>query len=360
MRIALHVDGRVIRGNENQLLLAVRGLVARGHELHAAAVPGSPTAAALRNLGVRVSGARPRGDADPLSAARFYRWLRRVRPDAVLLTSWKRAALSAALARAAHVPRIVLRVGGEHHDRGGLGDRLRQRALRDWVHAVYANCEPVRASLLAYAPGLAPEDVHVIPSAVPPFHGEPHDLRAELGLPASARLLFSAGGLERRKGYDVLLTALANLESNVHLAIAGDGPDRDPLLAQASTLGIAPRLHLLGQRSDVRAILPTVDVFVLPSRSDSVPIAVLEAAAAGLPIVSTAVPGIPEVLAPRVDAPPAGWIVPIDDAAALAAALTEALRPETRTRGAEARRRIDREHTPEALVTRLESLLASI
>lgn len=359
MRIALHTDGRTIRGNENQLLLAVRGLVERGHEVHVSAIPGSPTAHAFRELGAHTTGARPRGDADPLAAARFYHWLRRLRPDAALLTSWKRAALSAALARAARVPRIVMRVGGEHHHRGGTGDRLRERALRQWVDAVFVNCEPVRDSLLAYAPGLEPARVHVIPSAVTRFDGTPKDLRAELSLPTSAPLVFSAGGLEHRKGYDVLLPALAALpRRDVHLAIAGDGPDREALQAQAHTLGLAGRVHLLGPRRDVRAILAGVDAFTLPSRSDSVPIAALEAAAAGLPVVSTAVPGMAEVLAPRTDAPAAGWIVPIGDVAGLAAALAEALRPDAQARGAEARRRSEREHTPEILVARLESLLS--
>lgn len=358
MRIALHADGRTIRGNENQLLLAARGLIERGHELHVSTVPGSPTAAAFHELGAHTTSARPRGDADPLAAARFYRWLRRLRPDAVLLTSWKRAAVSAALARAARVPRIVSRVGGEHRDRGGTGDRLRQRAFRDWVDAVFVNCEPVRDALLAYAPGLAAERVHVIPSAVPPFRGAPKDLRAELSLPANTPLLFSAGGLEHRKGYDVLLNALAALPRRaVHLAIAGEGPDREPLTAQARALGMSERVHLLGMRDDVRAMLVAVDAFVLPSRSDSVPIAALEAAAAGLPVVSTAVPGMAEVLAPRRDAPAAGWIVPIDDVGALAAALSEALLPAARARGAEARRRSEREHSPEHLVDRLEALL---
>ena len=359
MRIALHADGRTIRGNENQLLLAARGLIERGHELHVSTVPGSPTERAFRELGATTTGARPRGDADPLAAARFYCWLRRLRPDAVLLTSWKRAALSAALARAARVPRVVIRIGGEHHGRGTAGDQLRRRALRRWVDAVFVNCEPVRDSLLAYAPGLAAERVHVIPSAVPPFDGANVDLRAELALHPDSPLLFSAGGLEHRKGYHVLLPALAALpHAAVHLAVAGDGPARAALLAQAAALGIADRVHLLGARSDVRGILPAVDAFVLPSRSDSVPIAALEAAAAGLPIVSTAVPGMAEVLAPRVDAPAAGWIVPVGDVAALAAALGEALLPAARDRGAEARRRADREHSPEQLVARLESLLA--
>lgn len=360
MRIALHADGRPIRGNENQLLLAARGLIRRGHDVHVSTVPGSPTERAFRDLGAHTTSARPRGDADPLAAARFYRWLRRLRPDAVLLTSWKRAALSAALARAARVRRVVIRIGGEHHHRGTAGDRLRQRALRRWVDAVFVNCEPVRDSLLAYAPGLDPDRVHVIPSAVAAFAGAPRDLRVELDLPVDSPLLFSAGGLEHRKGYDVLLNALAALPQRaVHLAIAGDGPARDPLLAQARALGIADRVHLLGTRGDVRAILPGVDGFVLPSRSDSVPIAALEAAAAGRPVISTAVPGMAEVLAPRADAPAAGWIVPIDDVAALTAALVEALLPEARSRGVEARRRIEREHSPEQLVDRLESLLAT-
>lgn len=358
MRVALHADGRTIRGNENQLLLIVRGLVARGHEVHAAVVPETPVATAFQNAGAIISGARPRGDAELVSAARFVRWLRRVKPDAVLLTSWKRAALSAALARAARAPRIVLRVGGEHHSRRGTGDALRQRALRDWVDAVYVNSQSLRDHLLAYAPALPPERVHVILNAIPPFTGTAKDIRAEIGVPPGTCIIFSAGALEPRKAYDTLLTAFAALSHpHVHLAIAGDGPDRAALLSRANTFGMADRVHLLGQRKDVRALLPSADVFALASRSDSMPNAVLEAAAAGLPIVSTAVPGVPEALGPRVDAPAAGWIVPIDDAAALAAALDESLDPGARSRGDLARHRMQHDHSPDVLVDHVEALL---
>src|SRR5690606_1712926 len=103
-----------IRGNETQVILVAEALRDRGHDVVVSCRAGGPVEAALRARGVRTTGIRPRGDADPFGALRFARWLRREAPDAALLTSWKRALVAGWAARRAGVPRVVLRVGGVH------------------------------------------------------------------------------------------------------------------------------------------------------------------------------------------------------------------------------------------------------
>jgi glycosyltransferase involved in cell wall biosynthesis len=253
-----------------------------------------------------------------------------------------------------------MRVGGVH----GLGGRVRsavtRRVFRRWVHAVYVNSDDVAAHLLRVVPGLPAARVVRIANALEPREASPADLRGELGLPADALLLLGVGGLERRKGFDIAVQALAlpGLEAP-HLVLAGDGPARAPLQRQAEALGVADRLHLLGQRTDVPALLRAVDAFVLPSRREGMPVALMEAMAAGLPAVATRAGGVAELL--ERGGPPAGWVVPVNDAPALAAALRELLSDPAaaRTRAAAARQRVLTDYTVDRLVTSLERLLAA-
>jgi glycosyltransferase involved in cell wall biosynthesis len=326
----------------------------------ASVAPGTPAARLLADAGAELTGARPRGDLDVVSWARFAGWLRRGRPDVLLATSWKRATAVLAAAALARVPRIVLRVGGPHPDRGRLGDRLRARAFGRWLDAAYTNSDELRVQIVQYAPGLDPNHVLVIPNGLESAHASPAPLRAELGLPDGVPLLLSVTGLEPRKGCDALLRAFAaSSHTDARLVVAGAGRSQAALVRLATDLGITTRVHFLGHRSDVPELLRASDVFLLASRGDSTPNAVLEAMDAGLPVVMTATPGAAELLGARADRPAAGWVVPVDDAAALARALGEALRPAAAARAREAARRVREEHAPERTVDLVEALLAA-
>jgi glycosyltransferase involved in cell wall biosynthesis len=307
-------------------------------------------------MGARTTGIRPRGDLDPVSLLRFANWLRRLAPDALVLTSWKRVATAAAAARLARVPMVVQRIGSTHPVPPGL----RRTALRRGVDAVWVNSRDLREHMLRSVPGLEPDRVVVIPNGVVAVDVAPAALRSELGLSSQARLVLGAGGLEPRKGFDVLLAAVAMLPEDVHVAIAGGGRERGALEAMASQNGIVERVHLLGHRNDVSALMRAADAFALPSRNESMPVVVLEAMAAGVPIVATEVSGTREQLDAREDRPAAGWVVPIGDAAALAEAVMAALERggDGGRRGEEAKRRVQEEFTPERLAGAVEALLS--
>jgi len=132
------------------------------------------------------------------------------------------------------------------------------------------------------------------------------------------RLLF-VGLLVRRKGVHVLLDALAagGLPPDVRLRVAGDGPERDALEAQARTLGLSDRVEFLGFRADVPQLLADADAFVLPSAMEQQPLVLIEAMGAGKPVVATDVGGVRDMVRD------AGLVVPPDDPAALGAALRE-------------------------------------
>jgi len=170
----------------------------------------------------------------------------------------------------------------------------------------------------------------------------PEEARRRLGLPAAgAPVIGSVGRLDPVKGYSDLLRAVAGLAEplpDLQLVLAGAGPARASLEAEARQLGIAARVHFPGFCADVQPILDALDVFVLPSLAETLGYALLEAMATGLPTVGTAVGGIPEVIVPHVT----GSLVPPRDAAALAAALLPLLRSaELRARlGAAGRERV--------------------
>ena len=359
MKVVIHNAARELRGNERQTLLIAAELMRRGHEVVVSCVPDAPLAAALRDRGVRTSSARPRGDLDPWSFARFAAWLRSERPDVLLLTTWKRVPLAAAAARAVGVPRVVVRLG---IPRAMPRARRFRIAFRRWVDALVVNSPDVRDRWLASAPRFAADAVVVALNAVEPaLPCTPRDaLRASLGVGPEDRLVVGVGGLERRKGFDLLLDALASLgDPRATLAIAGDGPDRDALEARAHALGV--RATFLGPRGDVVDLLAAAELFVMPSRADSLANAMLEAMAQGVPVVATATGGVPLALGPRDGAPAAGWVVPVNDAQALAAALREVLAAppaEVAARTGEARRRTRDCFSVERMVDTVEAALA--
>jgi glycosyltransferase involved in cell wall biosynthesis len=153
-----------------------------------------------------------------------------------------------------------------------------------------------------------------------------------------------------------LIDALARLRerSGWRLAIAGRGEEEPRLRAQAATLGIGDRVHLLGFRDDVADILAAGDVFTMPSLSEGLPLALVEGMSFGLPVVVTRVGGVPEVVTDGVE----GLIVPPSDAGALAAALEALLQDPARRQqmGAAARTRAIRDYALSTMADRYERL----
>jgi len=133
-------------------------------------------------------------------------------------------------------------------------------------------------------------------------------LRAELGLPNTASVLLSVGRLSLEKGHADLLRAIAHIRAaegagfHSHLLVVGDGPERRRLHALCSELRLDDVVRFTGYQSDVLPYYGISDVFVLPSHSEGNPNVLLEAMAAGVPTVATAVGGVPEILTHEVNA----------------------------------------------------------
>lgn len=197
-----------------------------------------------------------------------------------------------------------------------------------------------RSQVLIWTPLDRWHRVHIVHCGVDPASYPPRIHRGR-----GRRLLFT-GRLAGVKGVPVLLEALARLRDKhpgVELALAGDGPDRAQLEAEAQRLGLADRVRFLGYQSSdrVRSLLQETDVFVLPSFAEGVPVVLMEAMASGVPVVSTRVAGVAELVEHGVS----GFVVPPGDVVGLADAIDGLLADaELRGRlGAAGRRTIERE-----------------
>src|SRR5207249_4098460 len=214
-------------------------------------------------------------------------------------------------------------VQGSRASAAGLRRRIALRVAATLSDSVVA-VSHILARQLRRDLWLSADRAVTIPNGVRQMPVGPSSLREELRLTAADQLVVAVGNLYPVKGHTYLLEALALLAARfpwLHVAIAGRGELADPLLAQARRLQMTRRFHLLGLRSDIGNVLSAADVFVLPSLSEGVPLALLEAMLAAKPIVATAVGEVPTVL----DGGRAGLLVPSADASALANALASVL-----------------------------------
>jgi glycosyltransferase involved in cell wall biosynthesis len=345
-----------VSGVGEQVLQLAAGLRAAGHEVEV--------------LGRGPDGARGPKLLFPLAAVpAAFRALRRFRPEVVqvhesdgalvaLLTVALRPSLDpppvvSALLQVSYVEELravrpLVAPSGEVLGRPGTVE-LRFRRLKAPLHAALGWLTAALADVVL-APSAATaeeirrdygvERVGVLPNVTGGLPVPSGALEVEEGEPRGY-LLF-VGRLRIRKGVEVLLAALPALRQRfpgVRLLLAGDGEHRVALEAKAAALGLGTAVAFLGRAgaARVRGLLNGALALVVPSTYEGMPLVVLEAMAAGVPVIASRVSGIPEVV---VDGE-TGWLVPPEDPAALAAALAAVLADpaEAARRGEAGRRR---------------------
>jgi glycosyltransferase involved in cell wall biosynthesis len=220
------------------------------------------------------------------------------------------------------IPHVITMHGSRYYN-----ERLQRRVA---MRLAIAFSDQVVAVSETLAQAIA-SDLHVPRSTVAVLlngvrHDEPQrvTLRDELRLSPGDRLMVAVGNLYPVKGHVYAIDALARLAErhpSAHLAISGRGELEGALLERARQHGLADRVHLLGLRSDVPAVLAAADLFVLPSLSEGLPLALLEAMFAACPIVATDVGQVRSALANGA----AGILVKPGDSTALALALDRLL-----------------------------------
>ena len=196
-----------------------------------------------------------------------------------------------------------------------------ERWLMRGTDAVVASAESVKGHYVAQV-GADPAKVDVIYNAVDWAQLKTtmtrEEFRRSIGVPVDVPAAGIIARLTEQKAHRVLFEAMAQPElSALHLIVVGDGELREDLKSRAESLGIHGRVHFLGARRDLGNVLAAIDIFAMPSFWEGLPLSMVLAMGAGLPIVASRVAGIPEVVNDGVS----GVLVPPGDSAQLTRAL---------------------------------------
>lgn len=309
-------------GQERRILAEMTGMQARGHEVWLATRDQTQLRVAAEAAGIPTLILPLRGAADLASSASLARQLRKHRIDVVNTHSGVDSWVGGIAARWAGTP-VLLRT---RH----LNNPLR-RGWTNFVHylpnRIIACGDAVRVRLIDEC-GFPASQIVSIPTGIDFTHFRPQrsrsEVRAEFGLADEDEVLLMVGVLRGVKRHLLALEAFAQLvrtRSRLRLVLAGDGPMWGEITAYAATLGIDRQLLLLGHRDDIPDLMTASDALLLSSRSEGVPQAVTQALGLGLPVVATAVGGVPELIHHEET----GLLVPAEDADAMATALDRLL-----------------------------------
>lgn len=339
----LHIITRLARGGAPSIMLdLLRGLEGDGltHTL-ATGLAGdaaqdlleTPATEGLRVLTLPALTREVRPLADLRALLELTHLLRREEPDLVHVYTSKAGFLGRLAARLTGMRPVVYSPHGSiltgYFSPGAtrLFARLDAWAARFTDRVICCTAREV-AEYLAAGIG-RPEQYAVIPNGL---DGEtyarqatpPAQTRAALALPSESRPVVCAGRLVKVKGHTFLLQAWPSVlkhEPRALLLLAGDGPDEDPLRAQAAALGLAGSVKFLGFRQDIASLIACAEVLVLPSLNEGFGMVLVEAMAMGKPVVASAVGGVPEVVLDGRT----GLLVPPANPEALAAAILRLL-----------------------------------
>jgi glycosyltransferase involved in cell wall biosynthesis len=277
-------------------------------------------------LGARVVSLGKRPGLRPGLVGRFRGVLRRLGPDVLHTHQISALFYAGPAARRAGVPAVV------HTEHGKHFGRRRTRWL-GWLAARFADrfvcvSEDIAAEVRRH--GVAPRAaVCVVPNGIDTarFARPPRGsaaVRSAWGIPADAPVVGTVGRLHEVKQQDLLLRAFAGARqrgTGAYLMLVGDGPLRPELEGLAAALGVSEWVRFTGFQPRPEEFLGALDVFALTSRSEGMPLAVLEAWAAGVPVIASRVGGVPELIEDGVN----GLLFPPGDEAALVAGLCRLL-----------------------------------
>lgn len=296
----LHINTeKTWRGGEQQTLYLLRGLVELGHGVTLVAQPGSPMARRGREDGVRVVEMAMRSEGDLPAVWRLASLMKRETFDIVHSHTGHAHTLAWFAAYFGGRPR---RIVSRRVDFSIYKHRLSTSLLKYSLGADLYICvsEAVRRVLIA--DGVDPRRLHVAYSCIDGSRFDENDglaLRREFGITNGSPVIGNVGHMVDHKGQEYLVDAMPRVLRSVPDArffIVGEGKLKKKLEARAEALGVAGSLYTPGFRPDVPDFMGMFDVFVMPSKMEGLGTSVLDALAAGKPVVATRTGGIPEMI----------------------------------------------------------------
>lgn len=272
----------------------------------------------IESLGIPVCVEELPRSLDPRWLIKIARFLRKERIEAVHSHEFAMNIHMAILAKILGLPHVATVHGKKNYADRGLR-RLVYRVISHWSHIV-AVSEDVK-NFLVDTVGISAEKVEVIPNGIDVDdykleQSEIDSCRAGLGCREGDFLICAVGNLYPIKGHSFLVEAMHSIvatQPTAKLVIAGRGDEQQHLQQLIDSLGITDNVKLLGFRDDVKSILSSSDLFVMPSLSEGLPLALLEAMASRVPVVVTDVGGMPQV----IEHQRTGLVVPPSDSAGL-------------------------------------------
>jgi glycosyltransferase involved in cell wall biosynthesis len=364
VNIFIAESSTAVGGQELAVLLHAEGLVKRGYGLRLILEPGSPIAGMAQEKGLPVTLLSMRRARFPQAILAMRRLLLRYRPAILQVNSSRDSWIGSIAARLVRPrPRVIrIRHISTPLNRNATTQLLYHRLL-DMV--VVTGGELTRRGLIE-RDGLDPRRVAAFPIGldVAQFRPAPPDpdLRTELGLPKGHLLVGLISYLRTYKGHPYFIEAagrLAAKRNDVTFIIVGEGPEERAIRGLIEEYGLTSRVRMLGFRDDLLNVFRSLDVFAIPSiEGDTIPQVLMQALAMGLPVVSTSVGSIPDVVIDEET----GFVVPPRDARALADRIQTLLDDAgLRTRlGAKGRTLVERSYSIDKMLDRMEAVYRSV
>ncbi len=308
-----------------------------------------------------------RGKWDWIGCFRLYHFLRKTRPD-IFHLHLASPGESTLPILASYLARIPVTITTEHSPsyfpRKKFYSRKVKRFCQKFIDLTIALSRSGQQFLIQQY-GIDPGKVRIVPNGVELpeslSEGEKRIIRNKLGVRGDALLITTISEVTERKGISLLLQAAQELiekETSLHFLIIGEGPLKGELQDHYRPYVLSNHISFLGHQEDVMPFLSISDLFVLPSLGEEMPLSVMEAMAAGVPVIATAVGGIPEIIEHAEN----GWLVQPGDAHELTRALTRLIEEKERAcaLAEKAFRMVQTRYSLSGMVSRTEEIYRSL
>jgi glycosyltransferase involved in cell wall biosynthesis len=344
-------------GGEVWMLNTLTALQERGHNTLLLCRPQTELGAKAKSRGLKVKILKIGGDFDPITILKIFKIIKENRIQIVLTNMDKELRLAGLAARLAGVKAVIPRRGIDYPLKNSWRYRFTYNVL---AARIIANSEATKKSLLKNSPWLKPPRIKIIYNGIDisQFSFQPpNGLLEEFNIPEHVAIIGFVGQLDERKGIADLLNAYKVVNKQLpqtRLLLVGDGKLRSFVEKQKEELPRPSSIILTGFREDIPRIMNLMDVLVLPSYWEGFGLVLVEAMAAGKPVVTTKVSSMPEIVKDGVH----GYLVEPGDSTALAKALIKVLTNAQLAvqMGAQGRQQVEQHFTLNGMIDKIEEV----